>query len=212
MDVARALPVDARPLDIQPIPPVEAARRPDPRRDSQAVGVVVSLGNEPIPRAPQYLKDGRMRDEAGEAERASRVEASRRGDPEDPAARLGPSDRAAARRVESPGGIDGPTVVDGAVVAGKGDVIVDILSSTSSYANQIFWSTDNFRTRHVLPLEGEVTSVTLGSFPPGTAIEFGVEGPDGQLRRAAATQPPAGESGKGPGHVHRPGESVGEGA
>jgi hypothetical protein len=73
-----------------------------------------------------------------------------------------------------------------AFVAGQGDVVVDIEASESGYDNAIYYSTDGFRTRHRIGIDNQTQSVNLGSFAPGTKIEFGIENGEGEFFKTGA--------------------------
>jgi len=68
-------------------------------------------------------------------------------------------------------------------VPARSDVIVDIKASDSGYENQIYWSSDNFVTRHYLGVDNHTASVNLGSFAAGTQIDFGIVNGNGQFFR-----------------------------
>lgn len=72
---------------------------------------------------------------------------------------------------------------DGGFVAGTDEVVVDIKASDSGYENQIFWSSDNFVTRHALGIDNHTATVSLGNFAPGTKIDFGIVNGAGQFFR-----------------------------
>lgn len=71
-------------------------------------------------------------------------------------------------------------------VAGKGDVIVDVKNSDSGYDNKIFWSTDNFKTKHYIGVDNNTDSVNIGKFAEGTKIDFGIENGEGQFFRTGS--------------------------
>ena len=62
----------------------------------------------------------------------------------------------------------------GSFIAGAGSVVVDILNSDSGYANQIYWSSDNFATRNLIGIDNQTATVDLGVFKAGTRIDFGI--------------------------------------
>lgn len=64
---------------------------------------------------------------------------------------------------------------DGTFVAGNGDVVVDVKNSESGYDNRIYWSSDNFKTRHYIGVDNETGTYNLGKFKPGTKIQFGID-------------------------------------
>jgi hypothetical protein len=72
---------------------------------------------------------------------------------------------------------------DGSFIAGKGDVVVDIKASDSGYDNKIYYSTDGFKTKHQVGIDNHTGQVNLGSFPPGTRIDFGIVNGNGELFR-----------------------------
>lgn len=67
------------------------------------------------------------------------------------------------------------------VVAGKGRVVIDIEASDSGYANKIFYSTDNFKTRQYVGIDNETGTVDLGTFKAGTKIQFGIDNGQGDF-------------------------------
>lgn len=74
----------------------------------------------------------------------------------------------------------------GTFTAGKGDVVVDIKNSDSGYDNKIYWSTDNFKTKHYVGVDNNTGSVNIGKFAEGTKIEFGIDNGSGQFFRTGA--------------------------
>jgi hypothetical protein len=68
-------------------------------------------------------------------------------------------------------------------VAGNGDVIVDIQHSDSGYQNKIYWSADNFATKHYIGVDDEVGQVNIGRFASGTKIQFGIDNGNGDFFR-----------------------------
>ena len=74
----------------------------------------------------------------------------------------------------------------GTFIAGKDAVSVDILQSDSGYENKIFYSTDNFATRTYIGIDNKTGTVDLGTFKPGTKIEFGIENDLKQFFRTGA--------------------------
>lgn len=73
-----------------------------------------------------------------------------------------------------------------AYIAGNGPVVVDIMGSDSGYENQIFWSDDNWKTRHFIGVDNHTASVNLGSFTPGTKIEFGIVNGNNEFYRTGS--------------------------
>ena len=69
------------------------------------------------------------------------------------------------------------------IVAGNGNVVVDIEASDSGYANKIFFSTDNFKTKQYIGTDNQTGSVDLGSFKAGTKIQFGIDNGQGDFFR-----------------------------
>jgi len=67
---------------------------------------------------------------------------------------------------------------------GDGPITVDIMNSDSGYENQIYWSSDNWATRHLVGTDNQVGSVTLGTFAKGTQIDFGIVNGVGQFMSA----------------------------
>lgn len=62
----------------------------------------------------------------------------------------------------------------GGFVTNGGRVIMDIAASDSGYENQIYWSKDNFATRHLVGVDNHQASIDLGEFAAGTRIDFGI--------------------------------------
>jgi hypothetical protein len=96
------------------------------------------------------------------------------------AATTSPVYTAAGAQSSAPAATENPL----SFVTKGGEVSVDILSSDSGYENKIYWSDDNFATRHYLGIDNQIGSVTLGAFAAGTRIEFGIENGVGQFFRA----------------------------
>jgi hypothetical protein len=69
------------------------------------------------------------------------------------------------------------------VVAGKGRVVIDIEAPDSGYSNIIYYSTDNFKTRQYVGIDNETGTVDVGTFKPGTTIQFGIDNGQGDLFR-----------------------------
>jgi hypothetical protein len=67
------------------------------------------------------------------------------------------------------------------VVAGKNNVVIDIEASDSGFNNKIFYSTDNFKTKTYLGVDNQTGSVDLGTFKPGTTIQFGIDNGQGDF-------------------------------
>jgi hypothetical protein len=63
---------------------------------------------------------------------------------------------------------------------------VDIKNSSSDYENKIYWSSDNWATRHYLGADNQTASVNLGSFKAGTKIEFGIVSGNNDFYRTGA--------------------------
>lgn len=72
------------------------------------------------------------------------------------------------------------------VVAGQGRVVVDINASDSGYDNKIYYSTDNFKTKHYIGIDNQTGSVDLGTFKPGTTIQFGIDNGQGDFFKTGA--------------------------
>ena len=85
----------------------------------------------------------------------------------------------------------GPTVSAGSIVAGKGAITVDVLASDSGYENKIYYSTDNFKTKHFIGTDNHLASVDIGKFAEGTKIDFGIDnGVGGFYRTGGAAANP----------------------
>lgn len=74
-----------------------------------------------------------------------------------------------------------------AFVATGGQVVVSVKTPYSDNVNRIYWSTDNFKTRHFISTDNQVGNYNIGVFPAGTQIEFGIDnGVGGFFRTGAA--------------------------
>ena len=71
-------------------------------------------------------------------------------------------------------------------VAGKDDVTVEIQKSDSRYDNKIYYSTDNFATKHLIGIDNQTGTVNLGKFAEGTKIEFGIQNGVNQFYRTGS--------------------------
>lgn len=71
-------------------------------------------------------------------------------------------------------------------VAGKDDVTVEIQKSDSGFDNKIYYSTDNFATKHLIGIDNQTGTVNLGKFAEGTKIEFGIQNGVNQFFRTGA--------------------------
>lgn len=71
-------------------------------------------------------------------------------------------------------------------VAGKDAVSIDIQKSDSGYDNKIYYSTDNFATKHLIGIDNQTGTVNLGKFAEGTKIEFGIQNGANQFFRTGA--------------------------
>ena len=71
-------------------------------------------------------------------------------------------------------------------VAGKDDVTVEIQKSDSGYDNKIYYSTDNFATKHLIGIDNQTGTVNLGKFAEGTKIEFGIQNGVNQFFRTGS--------------------------
>ncbi|RYY76380.1 MAG: DUF4114 domain-containing protein [Gammaproteobacteria bacterium] len=72
------------------------------------------------------------------------------------------------------------------VIAGGGDIVVEIKNSDSGYNNKIYWSSDNFKTRNYLGIDNQTGTYNIGKFSAGTKIDFGIENDFGQFFKAGA--------------------------
>jgi hypothetical protein len=83
-----------------------------------------------------------------------------------------------------------PNDPNAAFVANGGAVVVTIQTSYSDYNNKIYWSTDNFKTRHYIGIDNHVGGTrNIGIFPAGTRIEFGIDnGVGGFFKTGAAAK------------------------
>lgn len=61
------------------------------------------------------------------------------------------------------------------VIANGGSVRVNISKSQSGTSDKIYWSTDNFQTSHYIASNKQAASFDLGTFAPGTNIQFGID-------------------------------------
>lgn len=73
-----------------------------------------------------------------------------------------------------------------AFVATGGQVVVSVKTSYSDNVNRIYWSTDNFKTRHFISTDNHVGNYNIGVFPAGTQIEFGIDNGFGGFFRTGA--------------------------
>lgn len=80
--------------------------------------------------------------------------------------------------------------ISGTFTADRGEVVVDILASDSGFVNLLYYSTDNFLTRHFIGIDNQVGSVSLGTFAKGTVIEFGILVNDQLYRTGVAADNP----------------------
>ena len=83
-------------------------------------------------------------------------------------------------------GVSSEAASGNSFIAGAGDVVVDIKNSDSGYENKIFWSSDNFNTRHYIGVDNVTGSFNLGKFAEGTRIDFGIENGANQFFRTGA--------------------------
>jgi hypothetical protein len=102
----------------------------------------------------------------------------------------GTTETAPAKKIESAKDTAPTTQPDalalaaGGVTAGSGHVVVDIKASDSGYDNKIYYSTDNFKTKQYIGVDNQTGSVDLGTFKPGTTIQFGIDNGQGQFFKA----------------------------
>jgi hypothetical protein len=59
------------------------------------------------------------------------------------------------------------------------ELMVDIKASTTVFNNKIFFTTGDDTTRHYVGDNRNLGSVSIGSFPPGTMLKFGIESGQG---------------------------------
>lgn len=63
------------------------------------------------------------------------------------------------------------------------------MNSDSGYDNRIYWSSDNFATRHYLGIDNQTGTFSVGSFAAGTRIDIGIDnGVGGFFRTGTASQ------------------------
>lgn len=86
--------------------------------------------------------------------------------------------KAAAKPTVAPA--PAPVASDGGFAAAGGSVVVDIKASDSGYDNRIYWSNDNFVTRHYLGVDNQTGSYDLGPMAAGTRIDFAIVNGVGQ--------------------------------
>lgn len=79
-----------------------------------------------------------------------------------------------------------PAPGGGTFVAGTGHVVVDVMASDSGYDNKLYWSSDNWKTKNYIGIDNQTQTVDLGSFAPGTSIEFGIDNGQGQFFKTGA--------------------------
>lgn len=73
-----------------------------------------------------------------------------------------------------------------AYVAGDGPVVVDVMHSDSGYENRIYWSSDNWQTANFIGIDDQTATVNLGTFKPGTKLEFGIDNGNGDFFRTGS--------------------------
>jgi hypothetical protein len=61
------------------------------------------------------------------------------------------------------------------------EVFVDVEHSESGYDNQIYWSDDGWETKHLIGVDDETKTVSLGKFERGAKIEFGIDNGQGEF-------------------------------
>ena len=61
--------------------------------------------------------------------------------------------------------------------------MLDIEASDSGYANKIYFSKDNFKTRQYVGIDNQTGPVDLGTVPLGTTIQFGIDNGQGDFFR-----------------------------
>jgi hypothetical protein len=76
------------------------------------------------------------------------------------------------------------SVNNGVVTTNGGKITVNIDASDSGYDNKIYYSTDGFKTKHLIGVDSHVASLDLGQFQAGTKIEFGIDNGQGGFFRS----------------------------
>ena len=68
-------------------------------------------------------------------------------------------------------------------VADGQQVVVTVKKSYSDNINKIYWSTDNFKTRHYISTDNQLGNYNIGTFKAGTSIAFGIDNGQGSFFR-----------------------------
>ena len=68
-----------------------------------------------------------------------------------------------------------------AFVGNGSHVIVDINQSESDFNNKIYWSDDNFKTKHYLGIDNQSGTYDLGSIGKGKSLQFGIDNGHGSF-------------------------------
>lgn len=98
--------------------------------------------------------------------------------------------------VYSPAGVPPPVTprntagfanADGSYTAGKEAVTINIKKSDSGYDNKIYYSTDNFATKHLVGIDNQTGSATITGLKEGTKIDFGIDNGHGDFFRTGGT-------------------------
>lgn len=114
--------------------------------------------------------------DAGKADKPEKAEKPEKVDKADKADKTSKVEAAEPKKADKSEGID----------AGTGPVVVDIQQSESGYNNKIYYSTDNFATKQLIGVDNNVASVNLGTFAPGTKLQFAIDNGQGNFFKAGA--------------------------
>ncbi|RUR07526.1 DUF4114 domain-containing protein [Legionella sp. km772] len=73
-----------------------------------------------------------------------------------------------------------------AFVSNGGQVVVTLKRSDSDNVNKVYWSTDNFKTRHYIGTDNQTGNYNIGVIAAGTPVEFGIDNGIGGFYRTGA--------------------------
>ena len=76
-----------------------------------------------------------------------------------------------------------PSDPNAVFVADGQQVMVTVKKSDSDNVNKIYWSTDNFITRHYISTDNQPGNYNIGTFTAGTSIAFGIDNGHGSFFR-----------------------------
>lgn len=90
-----------------------------------------------------------------------------------------------------------PTYMLGGIIAGKSPVSVKLHAVRPTASNQLWYSTDGWKTKQRLGTDADNRTVHLGRLRPGTRVEFGLTDASGTLVTAHSTLPDGRKLGRG---------------